>query len=72
METMKKVLGAEHPSTLTSMATLARTLKAKGNNRSASTLMEDCALMSYRILGTDHPRTVDRDSTAKNGNRSDC
>ena len=36
METIKKVLGAEHPDTLKSMSNLAYSLKAQGNNQSAS------------------------------------
>ena len=50
METRMKVLGAEHPDTLTSMGNLAHTLKAVGNHQSAFVLMEDCALISHRIL----------------------
>lgn len=72
MEKMKKVLGAEHPDTLTSMTNLAHTLKARGNHQSASALMKDYASISYRILGPDYPYTVDRDSTAKDWKGSDC
>jgi hypothetical protein len=72
METSKKVLGAEHPSMLTSMENLAHTLKAQGNNRSASALMEDCASMSLRRLESDHPHTVDRVEIAKDWKGVDC
>jgi 5,10-methylenetetrahydrofolate reductase len=71
METMKKVLGAEHPDTLISMANLAHTLRAQGDNQSAYALMDECASISHRILGPNHPYTVDRENMAKDWNGSE-
>jgi len=71
METRKKVLGAEHPNTLTSMENLAHTLRAQGKDQSAYVLMRDCASISYRILGPGHPFTVHRHDTAKEWNGTD-
>jgi hypothetical protein len=42
METFKKVLGEERPSTLTSMANLAHTWKSQSQNEEAILLMEKC------------------------------
>ena len=72
METRKKVLGSEHLGTLMSMANLVRTLSTRGSNQSACALVKDYASISYRILGRDHPYTVDRDNTVKKWKESDC
>ena len=40
METFKRVLGAEHPDTLTSMNNLAFTWKGQGQDKEALKLME--------------------------------
>ena len=66
----EKVLGAEHPDTLTSMENLAHTLKAQGDRQSACALIDKCASISYRSLGPDHPYTIDREKTAKDWNES--
>ena len=68
----EKVLGAEHPDTLISMANLAHTRRAQGNYRSAHAIIAECALISYRILGPDYPNTVDRNSTTQDWEENDC
>ena len=60
MKTSKKKLGADHPSTLTSMANLAQTMKARGNDIAAYELISACAALSTKVLGPGHPYTTDR------------
>jgi hypothetical protein len=57
MEIRKRVLGAEHPSTLTSMANLAYTWKEQGRDAEAIHLIAQCLAVQMRILGADHPNT---------------
>ena len=57
METRKRVLGEEHPDTLTSIANLAFTLKSQIRYEEAISLMENCFELSKRILGPEHPDT---------------
>jgi hypothetical protein len=58
METKKRVLGAEHPDTLTSMNNLAFSWKALGRVKEALELMEERVTLRTRILGTHHPHTL--------------
>ncbi|PSN64154.1 HET-domain-containing protein [Corynespora cassiicola Philippines] len=58
METISRVLGDEHPDTLTSMANLAFTLKGQGSTGRAITLMEDCCALQVAVLGPQHPNTM--------------
>jgi len=58
METRKRVLGAEHPSTLTSMNNLAFTWRGHGRDADAFKLMEECVTVRSRILGANHPDTL--------------
>jgi hypothetical protein len=55
METRKKKLGADHPSTLTSMANLAFTWKAQGQNVEAISLMRHCVQQRQEVLKASHP-----------------
>ena len=57
MKTRKKVLGEEHPSTLTSMNNLAFTLKSKSSEAEAISIMETCFKLQKQILGPTHPDT---------------
>ncbi len=57
MEIRKRVLGKEHPSTLTSTANLAFTLKSQIRYEEAISLMENCFELQKRILGSQHPDT---------------
>ena len=57
METNKRVLGTEHPSTLTSMNNLAFTWKRQGRDKEAIALMKECMRLRERVLGLDHPFT---------------
>ncbi|ORY72157.1 uncharacterized protein BCR38DRAFT_419104 [Pseudomassariella vexata] len=58
METSKTKLGADHPSTLTSMASLALTWKAQDRQADALVLMQGCAQAQQRVLGPEHPNTL--------------
>ena len=57
METRKRVLGEEHPSTLTSMYNLAFTWKAQSQDTKAINLIQGCIRLRSRILGVDHSDT---------------
>jgi hypothetical protein len=55
METRKRVLGEEHPSTLTNIDNLAHTWKSQSRNKEAILLMEKCLELRKRIPGRHHP-----------------
>jgi hypothetical protein len=58
METSKKKLGADHPSTLTSMNNLAFTWKGQRRTEEAVSLMEECVALRTFVLGAGHHLTV--------------
>ena len=58
IEMRKKVLGQEHPDTLTSMNNLAFTWKIQGRDNEALKLMEECVVLQSRTIGTNHPYTL--------------
>ena len=58
METRKRVLGQEHPSTLTSMANLAMTYLRQGRRTEAKELQVEAVNQLRTTLGEDHPFTV--------------
>ncbi|KAK3947443.1 hypothetical protein QBC32DRAFT_224161, partial [Pseudoneurospora amorphoporcata] len=58
METRKAKLGADHPSTLTSMANLAFTWNSQGRHEDALALMQDCVEARERVFGPEHPDTL--------------
>jgi hypothetical protein len=58
METRKRVLGEEHPDTLTSMNNLAYTEKGQGRDEEAIRLMSNCVQLRTQRLGADHPFTL--------------
>ncbi|OHW98498.1 TPR domain protein [Colletotrichum incanum] len=55
--TSSRVLGDEHPHTLTSMANLAHTWNSQERRFDAIQLMRDCLRLRQRCLGVDHPDT---------------
>ena len=57
MEITKRVLGEEHPSTLTTMHNLAYTWKSQSRNNEAISLMKNCFELRNQILGPEHPGT---------------
>jgi hypothetical protein len=63
IETRKRVLGVEHPSTLTSMNNLAFIWKGLGRDKEALELMEECVVLGTRIIGPNHPNTLSSRTT---------
>jgi WD40 repeat protein len=57
-ERQKKVLGAEHPDTLTSIANLASTYRNQGQWKEAEELEVQVIETSLRVLGEEHPDTL--------------
>jgi hypothetical protein len=58
METSSRVLGAEHPDTLTSMANLASTYRNQGRWKEAEELEVQVIETSSRVLKAEHPETL--------------
>ena len=58
MEMRKKLLGAEHPSTLTSMGNLASTYLNKGRWNEAEQLDVQVMEMRKKLLDAEHPDTL--------------
>jgi tetratricopeptide (TPR) repeat protein len=58
METRKRVLGEEHPDTLTSMANLASTYRNQGRWKEAEELEVQVMETFKRVLGEEHPSTL--------------
>ncbi|KAF2850341.1 HET-domain-containing protein [Plenodomus tracheiphilus IPT5] len=58
METRKTKLGADHPSTLTSMNNLAFTWKAQGQNAEAIDLLRQCVQLRRHVLRDNHPNLL--------------
>jgi hypothetical protein len=54
----RRILGAEHPETLTSMNSLAASLWAAGDLEGARALYEDVIAGRSKVHGADHPYTV--------------
>jgi hypothetical protein len=58
METIKRVLGAEHPSTLTGMDNLAAAYSNQGRWKEAEELDVRVMETRKRVLGAEHPSTL--------------
>ena len=58
MEASERILGPEHPNTLTSLNNLAVLLYEKGDDDAAEPLYRRALEASERILGPEHPRTL--------------
>ncbi|MEI2814950.1 MAG: toll/interleukin-1 receptor domain-containing protein [Microthrixaceae bacterium] len=54
----RRILGDDHPDTLTAKANLAVSLRALGDAAAARTLQQDVLDARRRILGDDHPDTL--------------
>ena len=54
----RRILGDDHPDTLTSASQLAQDLFGLGNYRQARELQEETLSRRRRILGDDHPDTL--------------
>ena len=58
VETMKRVLGEEHPDTLMSMSNLASTYRKQGRRKEAEVLEALVMETRKRVLGEEHPDTL--------------
>jgi hypothetical protein len=58
MDMRKKLLGAEHPETLSSMANLASTYRDQGRWNEAEKLEVQVMDMRKKLLGAEHPHTL--------------
>ena len=58
MDTNLRVLGTEHPSTLTSMGNLASTYQNQGRWKAAEELKVQVMETEKRVLGAEHPSTL--------------
>ena len=58
MDMRKKLLGEEHPDTLTSMANLASTYRNQGRWNEAEKLFVKVMDMRKKLLGEEHPDTL--------------
>jgi hypothetical protein len=58
MQTMKRVLGDEHPDTLTSMDNLASTYSNQERWTKAEELEVEAMQTMKRVLGDEHPDTL--------------
>ncbi|PVH75932.1 FabD/lysophospholipase-like protein, partial [Cadophora sp. DSE1049] len=54
----KKVLGEEHPDTLTSMNNLARLFQSQGKYEAAEPLYQETLRLRKKVLGEEHPDTL--------------
>jgi hypothetical protein len=58
LEASRRILGEEHPDTLTDMSNLAETLHAQGDLPGARAFQEQVLEARRRILGAEHPETL--------------
>jgi Tetratricopeptide repeat len=58
MSLRKKLLGAEHPDTLTSMANIAVTYRNQGKWIEAEQLQVQVMNIRKKLLGAEHPDTL--------------
>ena len=56
---MEQVLGAEHPSTLSSMNNLAEALREQGKYAKAEQAHRQTLRLTEQVLGAEHPSTLD-------------
>ena len=58
METSLRVLGQEHPDTLTSMNNLVFTIKEQDRKEETIKLMTECIQLQNRVLSTEHSNVL--------------
>jgi tetratricopeptide (TPR) repeat protein len=58
LELRRKVLGREHPDTLTSMNNLARMLSEQGKYKEAETMHQQTLELARKVPGREHPLTL--------------
>ncbi|EXL39944.1 hypothetical protein FOCG_17446 [Fusarium oxysporum f. sp. radicis-lycopersici 26381] len=57
-EKRQRILGDEHPHTITAMSNLANTLSDQGKLDEAASMMKEVLEKRQRILGDEHPHTI--------------
>ena len=72
METRERVLGPEHPDTLTSMSNLASTYRNQGRWDKAEELEAQAMETRRRLLGSEHPDTLTSISNLASTYRNQC
>ncbi|KAJ1334996.1 FxSxx-COOH system tetratricopeptide repeat protein [Microdochium nivale] len=58
LEKRRRILGEEHPATISAMNNLAGTLRDQGKLDSAAAIMQEVLEKTRRILGAEHPNTI--------------
>jgi hypothetical protein len=58
LETRRRLLGDDHPDTLSSMSLLGSLLEIQGKPNEAEPLLSDSLERRRRVLGRDHPDTL--------------
>lgn len=58
LEKMQRILGTEHPDTISAMNNLASTLGGQGKLEEAASMFMEVLEKRQRILGPEHPRTI--------------
>ena len=58
METSLRVLGEEHPDTLTSMANLAHTYKAQDRTYKVIELIKEVIELGSKVIEANHPHII--------------
>ena len=64
-DTCTRILGSDHPSTLTSMYNLAVIWKEQGLDAKAVGMMEECMHLREQVLGRDHSHVKSAHSTLR-------
>jgi hypothetical protein len=70
LETRKRVLGEEHPDTLTSIASLALTYSKQGRWKEAEELNVQVMETMQRVLGEEHPEIILKLTRSRTGSRT--
>ena len=66
LDLKRRVLGPEHPGTLTTMNNLACSLGSQGKHAEAEQMQRELLHVQRRVLGPEHPNTLDTTCTLAN------
>ena len=58
LDVQRRVLGPEHPHTLTTVSNLATSLRDQGKHEDAEQMFRELLDMQRRVLGPEHPDTL--------------
>jgi hypothetical protein len=59
LEARRRVLGPEHPNTLSTASNQACTLYNQGKHAEAESIFSELLVARRRVLGPEHPRTLE-------------